>query len=278
MQRLDLANPVLDCYDDAGGAPDGDFGRKKLWDGYEISIQPDPKDADNGCSATIYNANANAVYGTNNMSPQQWSGAGTDVILDPSNGLDVDGDGSPDVVLRTGSRGNGGSSWQLDAISLKPQAHILFSFGGTFVALRKDPQARVVLWSGEPIELAGAYRVPNADVPVLQRAYRFSSGKLTEVTPDYCATIDTELFIPSSAELQDFKSRNIGDPKYQSGEAADVLNVVFQEIFCHRFDQALTMVDDSWPPSDRASLIQALQKESSGWKCAACQAGVASWH
>jgi hypothetical protein len=278
MQRLDVEHARLDCYGDNGSAPDGAFGREELSDGYGISVGPDPKDPNNGCSASIYDSSNRVVYGTDETGPQAWAGAGPDLILDPSTGLDVDGDGSPDIVIRTGSRGNGGSSWELDVISLRPQPHVLFDFGGTFVALRKDSTGRTVLWSGEPIELAAAYGAPNAEIPVLQRAYRFSGDKLVEVTPDYCAEISKELFMPSESELQDFRSRDIGGPGYEYGEAVDVLNVIAQEIFCRQFNKALDMIDTAWPPSDRANLIQALQKESIGWNCPACQQAIASWH
>jgi hypothetical protein len=70
---------------------DKSFGKKKLWDGYEVSVGPTAHDsgADDACTAAIYDQAGKEVYRT----------TGPGVKLDPATGMDVDGDGAPDVVL-----------------------------------------------------------------------------------------------------------------------------------------------------------------------------------
>src|SRR5437879_1054601 len=68
--------------------------KKKLWDGYEISLGPsrDPEAVEEKCTAAIYNRAGGVVFRTNGYS----------VVLDEEQtGKDFDGDGKPDVVFRT---------------------------------------------------------------------------------------------------------------------------------------------------------------------------------
>jgi hypothetical protein len=71
---------------------DKSFGKKKLWEGYEVSVGPtayfgDDSGADDACMAVIYDQFGREVYRT----------TGPGVKLDRATGMDVDGDGAPDV-------------------------------------------------------------------------------------------------------------------------------------------------------------------------------------
>jgi hypothetical protein len=63
----------LDCLAEQGISPNGDFGRKKLWDGYGVAVEGDPNDPDSGCSAVIYDRSGKVVYNT----------SGPDILFDP---------------------------------------------------------------------------------------------------------------------------------------------------------------------------------------------------
>ena len=266
--------PELDCEPSFQNK----VGRKGLWDGYEISIsvEGNPDDPDASCDAKIYDKSGKAVYEAQNK-----TGAG--FILDTSTGMDIGGDGSPDVVLLNGAPASDNpGDWEIQVISLKPQPHLVFTFeqnsdGADFV---QDSQGRVALWTGYDwfAALQNAYGIPNAERPHVRRVFRFTNGKLTEVTPDYCVEIEKGLFIPSAAEMADFKGSDISSGNFEYGEAADILKVILQEIFCRQFDQALALIHQAWPDQDRPNLIKGLQKESKRWDCPECEQAIAAWH
>jgi hypothetical protein len=110
-----------------------------------------------------------------------------------------------------------------------------------------------------------------------QRVYRFTDGKLTEVTPEYRAEIEPGLFIPSKHEIEDFRASDIASGQFDESEAADILNLLLQEIFCHQFDRALALIRQAWPTQDQAKLIATLKQESKGWNCQECENAIASW-
>src|SRR5271157_4963076 len=74
--------------------------KKKLWDGYEISLGPARTESD--CTAAIYNKAGKVVFRTNGFS----------VVLDEkATGKDFDGDGKPEVVFRTDTGGGMHCCW-----------------------------------------------------------------------------------------------------------------------------------------------------------------------
>ncbi len=265
--------PELDC------EPPFHFevGRKKLWDGYEIaiSLQGNPDDPDAVCSAAIYDKAGKVVY-------EAKGDTGPGFILDPSTGMDIGGDGSPDVVLLNGApAADNPGDWEIQVISLKPQPHLVFTFGqnspsGHFV---RDSQGRTVLWTDYDwfAGLQNSYEIPNAERPHVERVYRLTGGKLGEVTPEYCADIEKRLFMPSADEIADFKAADIASGNFEYGEAADALKVILQEVFCRKFDQALAFIHQGWPDQDQPNLIKALQDESKSWDCPECEQAIAAW-
>ena len=73
--------------------------KKKLWDGYEVSLGPARNATGAGedqCTAAIYNAAGKVVFRT----------TGFGVIFDEEHtGMDIDGDGKGEVVFRTDQAG-----------------------------------------------------------------------------------------------------------------------------------------------------------------------------
>ncbi len=136
------------------------------------------------------------------------------------------------------------------------------------------------MWTGYDwfAGLQNGYGIPNAERPHVERVYRFTDGKLTEVTPDYCVEIEQGLFIPSADEMADFKASGISSGNFEYGEAADMLKVILQEIFCRQFNQALAFIHRAWPNQDRPNLIKGPQEESKSWDCPECEQAIAAWH
>lgn len=260
---------------------DKSFGKKKLWDGYEASVGPtshfeDDSDADDACTAAIYDHSGKEVYRT----------TGPGVMLDPATGMDIDGDGAPDVVLMNGSSGGSGGSWAIEVVSLKPQPHLLFKFeeDSPPAPFRKDSQGRVALWSWEPLYLNRYYSIPNALARIYRvKALRFANGELRNITAEYCGEIEKgkDFPRPTKNEMEDLKKSKITSGEFENLDdqesAAKVLSLIVQYIFCRRFEEALDVIHQAWPEQDRANLIKSLQEILKDGDCPECISRIEQW-
>lgn len=97
--------------------------KKKLWDGYEISLGPAQHATGAGedqCTASIYNAAGKVVFRT----------TGFGVIFDEDiTGMDFDGDGQGEVVFQTDEAGGAHCCWIYNVVTLAPKPHKLFDVG-----------------------------------------------------------------------------------------------------------------------------------------------------
>src|SRR5215469_10288199 len=109
------AGERIACFSDhRGGWENRDF-KRKLWDGYEISLGPARNGNGNGegndCTAAIYNLAGKVVFRT----------TGFNVKFDQElTGRDFNGDGKPEVVFQTDSGGGMHCCWAYNVISLSP--------------------------------------------------------------------------------------------------------------------------------------------------------------
>lgn len=257
---------------------DKSFGRKKLWDGYEVSVAPTAhfqggSYADDACTAAIYDQSGKEVYRT----------TGPGVVLDPATGMDVDGDGAPEVVLMNGSSGGSGGSWDIEVVSLKPQPHLLFRFeeDSPPAPFRKDSQGRVVLWS---IYLNKYYAIPNALARTYrQKVIRFANGELRDVTAEYSGEIEksSDFPRPTKNEMEDLKESKIVSGEFENLDdqesASKVLSLIVQYIFCRRFKEALDVIHQAWPEQDRANLIKSLEEIFKHGDCPECARQIEQW-
>jgi hypothetical protein len=256
-------------------------GKKELWDGYEVSVGPtahfkDGSHADDACTAAIYDRFGNEVYRT----------TGPGVLLDPATGMDIDGDGAPEVVLMNGSGGGSRGSWTIEVVSLKPQPHLLFKLEGYSppAPFRKDSQQRVVWWSWDRIELGnlGHYEFSSATGRFYaQRVYRFTDGEVREVSAGYYSEIEKSLPRPTKNEMEDLKESKIDSGQFENLDneeaASKVLSLLIQNIFCRRFKEALDFIHQTWPEHDQANLIKVLKENFERWDCPECAKEIAQW-
>jgi len=262
---------------------DKSFGKRELWNGSEISVRPtahfeEDSGADDACTAAIYDQSGKELYRT----------TGPGVRLDPATGMDIDGDGAPDVVLMNGASGGSGGSWEIEVISLIPKPHLLFEFETDFppAPFQKDLHANVVLWSGEQgDDLATAYKWPRAARPAAQRVYRWIDGKLVDVTQDHCEEIEAGPYFQklrrklTPQNLEKFKgAKSLDDLEVDDMTTGGrVLSLILQHIFCRRFGQALDDIRQLWPEKDRANLIRNLKQVSNHWDCPECIEQISQW-
>src|SRR5215471_7713398 len=88
--------------------------KKKLWDGYEVSLGPARNSVGGGdeCTAAIYSRTGKVVYRT----------TGFNVVFDENGtGEDFDGDGHPEFVFKTDTGGGMHCCWTYNVIPLWPQ-------------------------------------------------------------------------------------------------------------------------------------------------------------
>lgn len=264
---------------------DKSFGKRQLWDGYQIAIQPVDEDkfddvtdgetvsTDPLCKVAILDPSGKQIYSDDLLN----------VTLDDATGLEIDG--TPDVVLHHDYGGNHGAGG-VSVISLKPEAHVILdldeeSWGQK--TFEKDPKYGAVLSSGEwQDELQNAYEWPNARVPSAERVYRFAGGNLQDVTPEYCAQISNNAYTQelrrrlSQQALEGLK--NAKDLNQEDDTGSAVLSLIVQDIFCRQFQGAYDKIRNMWPERDRSNLIKHLQKASHSWQCPDCTKAIDQWH
>ena len=255
-----LAAPALRAQDMLGkischayGVPkpqNADF-KKKLWDGYEISLGParNARGGGDECTAAIYSAAGRVVFRT----------TGYNIVFDENHtGQDFDGDGKPEVVFITDTGGGNHCCWAYNVISLAPKAHKLFDIDAPgAVKFEKDAEGKMVIWQ----RLPGPYGFTSmAGVPFAEKAFRVREGKMTDATPEFCARIfDDEneevRFWKDNLAPENIKKVQSMEDIYSDNEeiASALLSRALQHVFCRQFDAA---VDDLnlWPEASRAKM------------------------
>ena len=217
--------------------------KKKLWDGYEISLGPVRNALDYGCTAAIYNAAGRVVFRTN----------GFNVIFDEDwTGEDFDGDGKPDVVFQVDTSGGAHCCWGYDVVSLVPKPRRLFEVGaGGAVWFHKDKQGRMEIWQRTP----GPYQYTDtADQPWADQVFRVREGKLVDSTPEFCSIIlngggdyDWQKRVLT---LEKIKKLPSGIEKPNDEVASALLSMALQHAFCRQFDDAISDLN-LWPEATR---------------------------
>jgi hypothetical protein len=246
--RAQSAQDKISCYADR---KDNAAHKKKLWDGYEISLGPsrNPEAVEEKCTAAIYNSAGQAVFRTNGYS----------VVLDEAQtGKDFDGDGKPDVVFRTDTGGGNHCCWGYIIFSLSPRPHKLFEIPMEGrVNFEKDKDGKMVIWKTTP----GPYGFTSmARTPFGVKVLRVREAKLADATPEFCGKILSEESEDYQAEQRLLTPENLKKLK-ATGSADDnnedtvsaLLSRAMQYVFCGRFDEAMKELD-LWPEADRGKM------------------------
>lgn len=232
--------------------------KKKLWDGYEISLGPARNAAETDgrdCTAAIYNRAGKVVFRT----------TGFGVILDAEHtGMDFDGDGKGEVVFATDVAGGAHCCWVYNVVSLVPKPHRLFDVGqGAAVDFVKDDQGKMVIWErvgGPTGYTSGAQR------PYAERAYRVRDGKLADATPEFSAKLFsagaqdydewTRVLTPTNIKkLQSVNAFGSGVDENVEEIISSLLSRALQRVLCHQYDQAEADLN-LWPESSRNEMME----------------------
>jgi hypothetical protein len=236
------------CYD---YRQDNAAYKKKLWDGYEISLGParNAEETENKCTGAIYNKAGKVVFRTN----------GFNVVFDEQlTGQDFDGDGKSDVVFRTDTGGGNHCCWGYIVYSLWPKPHKLFEIPMEGkVDFEKGKDGKMVIW--ERVSVPGGFFTSMASRPFAEKVFLVLDGKLTDVTADFCGTNDPR-FERSDLTPEDLKRlEKAGEAGF---DAEDILSALesrtAQHVFCGEYDEALKDVN-LWPEGKREIEVRSLR-------------------
>jgi len=247
-------NDEISCYADRdGNAPQ----KKKLWDGYEISLGParNAAETESACTAAIYNSAGRVVFRTN----------GFNVVFDQDlTGEDFDGDGRPEVVFRTDTGGGQHCCWGYVIFSLSPKPHKLFEIAMEGrVDFEKDKDGKMVIWQrlGGPADFTSM-----AGRPFVAKVSRVREGKLVDVTQEYCGRKDERLERGYVAPEDLKKLATTGEQGYEEYErvVSTLESRALQHVLCREYDEALKDLN-LWPAGKREivmkSFVEALRSD-----------------
>jgi hypothetical protein len=238
---------AISCYSNRESNP---AQKKKLWDGYEISLGPARNGVENDtpCTAAIYNSAGHVVFRT----------SGFNVVFDQDlTGKDFDGDGKPDVVFRTDTGGGNHCCWSYVIFSLSPKPHKLFEIAmEARVDFEKDKDGKMVIW--ERVSVPGEF-ISMAGRPFAAKVMRVREGKLVDVTPDFCGTKDERLErgYLKPEDLKKLDTANEQEPIENEGITSTLESRTAQHVFCHEYDEALKDIN-LWPPDIRDAVVETL--------------------
>jgi hypothetical protein len=241
----------ISCRATALSKPENQTYKKKLWDGYEISLGTarNSQGPDDACTAAIYNSAGRVVFRT----------TGFNVIFDENHtGQDFNSDGKPEVVFITDTGGGNHCCWAYNVVSLSPKPRKLFDIDAPgAVRFEKDRQGRMVIWKRTP----GPYGFTSmARTPFAEKVFRVRDGKLLDSTPEFCSRIlhdGNEDYRIWSRELTPEKIRRLQTSERKDFENEEVvsslLSRALQHVFCRRFNDAMSDLN-LWPEADRTKM------------------------
>jgi len=224
--------------------------KKKLWDGYEISLGPARNYEETGskCTAAIYDKAGKVVFRT----------SGFNVVFDENlTGQDFDGDGKAEVVFLTDTGGGNHCCWGYIVYSLSPRPHKLFEIAMEGkVDFEKDKEGKMVIW--QRVSVPGGFLTSMARRPFAEKISRVCEGKLVDATPEFCRTNDPR-FERSDLTPEDLKRlEKAGEAGF---DAEDILSALesrtAQHVFCGEYEEALKDLN-LWPAGKREIEMKAL--------------------
>jgi hypothetical protein len=248
LHAQDQDRDTISCYSNRESNP---AQKKKLWDGYEISLGSARNgiESETPCTAAIYNGAGHVVFRT----------SGFNVVFDQDlTGQDFDGDGKPDVVFRTDTGGGNHCCWGYVIFSLSPKPHKLFEIAMEGrVDFEKDKDGKMVIW--ERVSAPGAFGTSMAARPFAAKVMRVKDGKLVDATPDYCGSKDERL---ERGYLKPEDLKKLATAREQgSGDNEEIISTLesrtAQHVFCHEYDEALKDIN-LWPPDIRDAVVETL--------------------
>jgi hypothetical protein len=236
--------------------------KRKLWDGYEISLGPAANSTGEGdnCTAAIYNKEGHVVYRTTGFNV---------TFVEDLTGQDFDDDGHGEVVFETDTGGGNHCCWGYNVISLFPKPHKLFDIDEEgAVQFERDASGKMVIW--KRVAAPDVFNGPMAGRPFAERVYRVRDGKMVDATPEFCERI----FGDQSRDAKRWKAELSPEntEKFKSEDrpnddeeqiARSLLERAYQHVLCRQFDEAIADLD-LWPAASRPQMKAEFGKQIRG--------------
>lgn len=191
-----------------------------------------------------------------------FSKMGFNTELHADSGRDVDNDGSPDLVIGVDDGGGNRCCWEYSVLSLRPAPHVVANFDNP--AFESDASGKTIVWNLIPFYSLGPSL---AESPTIVYAMQFRSGKLVEVTGEYCAAMlagrltgwadfsgDLARLTPAAmaASRRTASGARVSDEVSQVRGAATSL--ALQMMYCGREGEARTLIERVWPDSEQENM------------------------
>ena len=233
--------------------------------GFRVSIAPATSTEHQGeCRAAVLSAAGDAIF----------EAQGTEAAVNPISGKDVDGDGTPDVVLETVS----GDAIHYAVVSLAEPAGLRRELSVSVPLHFEDLDAdgRVEIWARDNafLDFDG---LPAAVSPEPRVIFRLKGATLVPVSQAFWSeyekeiaearglisknTLDDFLAVPVQGD-EDRKPKEIGPA--EQAKITDlkgiVLEIVLANLYGGRGQEAWKALDDMWPATDRPRIRQMILK------------------
>jgi hypothetical protein len=153
--------------------------------------------------------------------------------LHPDSGRDIDNDGKPDAIVGVDTGGGNRCCWEYTILSFSPGPHIVAKLPPVEFDFTSDAAGKTLIRETEAF-----YDLGNsmADAPTVTIVRQFRSGRLLDVTAEYCRSILSE---PADNEMA----------------------LVLQNLYCGEFKVASRLIREKWPASEQAVVRSRIKKE-----------------
>jgi hypothetical protein len=176
--------------------------------------------------------------------------------VDPVSGADLNGDGTPEVVLG-GYTGGLHCCYAYEIVSLGKTPEVLHTFQNPVpMTFEKRPDGTILIRAVDGV--FNFFMLPPDQAFLPRLVLKPEGNKLVDVSAQYTDVYDQEIEKAraslSPAELEKFRKSNFHDKLYtdQFPTVHKVLTIVLDYVYSGREDQAWQTLNEMWPPDDIA--------------------------